>query len=224
MRQAGQIYDGNTKAGAGPGFFLGGRGGAPLRNCVTDWWRKLKFYYGISVVLESRGSSHGVWAGGGCAPPAPTPLIRPRKVLRFWFFLQTIGRIYFKLIMKPIWRRKWITLLLNKQVNWLMVGFHIKLIYFCVHDFQLGTCSKQQSDRSVGEGVRWQWQSRGTRLCCFSNKRRNSTPPNKSFRLNNIFGARNESTASRSLLFFVFQSEENCSVVSNLKEVMTVFC
>ena len=105
-----------------------------------------------------------------------------------------------------------------------MVGFHIKLIYFCFDDFQVGTCSKQQSDRSVGEGVRWQWQSRGTRLCCFSNKRRNSTPPNKSFRLNNIFGARNESTASRSLLFFVFQSEENCSVVSNLKEVMNVFC
>ena len=40
----------------------------------------------------------------------------------------------------------------------------------------------------------------------------------------NICSFRNESTASRSLLFFVFQSEENCSVVSNLKEVINVFC
>ena len=44
-----------------PGLFLGGV--EPLRNGVTDWWRKQ-----IPVVLESRRSS-----GGGSATPAPSP-------------------------------------------------------------------------------------------------------------------------------------------------------
>ena len=48
--------------------------------------------------------------------------------------------------------------------------------------------------------------------------------PSLDLKVPNICSFRNESTASRSLLFFVFQSEENCSVVSNLKEVINVFC
>ena len=48
--------------------------------------------------------------------------------------------------------------------------------------------------------------------------------PSLDLKLPNICSFRNESTASRSPLFFVFQSEENCSVVSNLKEVINVFC
>ena len=48
--------------------------------------------------------------------------------------------------------------------------------------------------------------------------------PSLDLEVPNICSFRNESTASRSLLFFVFQSEENCSVVSNLKEVINVFC
>ena len=58
------------KPGADPGFFLGG---GALVSCSTSTpINHIVFFCRIPVVLENRRTSQG-----GCAPPAPSPQIRP---------------------------------------------------------------------------------------------------------------------------------------------------
>ena len=59
--------------GADPGFLLGG---GALVSCSTSTpINQIVFFRRMPVVLENRRSSRG--GGRGCAPPAPSPLIRP---------------------------------------------------------------------------------------------------------------------------------------------------
>ena len=59
--------------GADPGFFLGG--GALVSCSSSTAINHIVFLFRIPVELEKRRSSQG--EGGGCAPPAPSPQIRP---------------------------------------------------------------------------------------------------------------------------------------------------
>ena len=75
-------------SGADPGFFLGG---GALVSCSTSTPIKhIVFFCRIPVVLENRRSSQG---GGGCAPPAPSPSIRPWICLIKSMIIDRTGRL-----------------------------------------------------------------------------------------------------------------------------------